>query len=86
MLHTNHASGNIIQNVLMVSEDTDLIAFLLENVDLHNGQLFPKTESQNFQRFGDIKQLQLQSGLSSNITGLRLIGIETVYKSEKFQK
>ena len=86
MLHTNHASGNIIQNVLMVSEDTDLIAFLLENVDLHNGQLFLKTESQNFQRFGDIKQLQLQSGLSSNITGLRLIGIETVYKSEKFQK
>ena len=68
MLHTKHAYGNIIQNVLVVSEDTDVIAFLLENVDLHNGQLFQKSESQNFQRFADIKQLQLQSGLSSNIT------------------
>ena len=68
------------------SKDTDVIAFLLENVYLHNGQLFQKSESENFQRFADIKQLQLQSCLSSNITGLRLIRIATVYKSEQFQK
>ena len=67
MLHTKHAFDNIIQNVLVVIEETDVIAFLLENVDLHNGQLFQKRESQNFQRFADIKQLQ--SGFSSNITG-----------------
>ena len=70
----------------MVSEDTDVIAFLLGNIDLHNGQLFRKSESQNFQKFANIKQLQLQRGLSSNITELRLIGIETFYKSEQFQK
>ena len=62
-----HAFDNIIQNVLVVIEETDVIAFLLENVDLHNGQLFQKRESQNFQRFADIKQLQ--NGFSSNITG-----------------
>ena len=67
MLHTKHAFDSIIQNVLVVIEETDVIAFLLENVDLHNGQLFQKRESQNFQRFADIKQLQ--SGFSSNITG-----------------
>ena len=55
MLHTKHAFDNIIQNVLVVIEETDVIAFLLENVDLHNGQLFQNRESQNFQRFADIK-------------------------------
>ena len=35
-----------------------------------------------FKDFADIKQLQLQSGLSSNITGLRLTGIEAIYKSD----
>ena len=45
-----------------------------------------KQQSENIQRSADIKQLQLQSGISSNITGLRLIGIEIVYKSEQFQK
>ena len=84
MLHTKHVCGNIIENVLVVSEDTNVIAFLLENVDLHNSQLFQKSGSQNFQRFAGIKQVQLQSGLSSNIIGLRLIGIETDYKSEQF--
>ena len=85
MLHTKHAFDNIIQNVLVVIEETDVIAFLLENVYLHD-QLFQTREPQNFQWFADIKQLQLQSGLSSNITGLRLIGIETVYESKQFQK
>ena len=86
MLHTKHACDNITQDILALSEDTDVIAFLLANVDSYNGQLFQKSESQHFQRFADIKRLQLQCGLSSNITGLRLIGIETVYKSEQFQK
>ena len=85
MLHTKHAFDSIIQNVLVVIEETDVIAFLLENVYLHD-QLFQTREPQNFQWFADIKQLQLQSGLSSNITGLRLIGIETVYESKQFQK
>ena len=54
----------------MVSENADVIAFLLANADLH---LFQKSESQNCQIFVEIKQLQLQSRISSNITGLRLI-------------
>ena len=86
MLHTKHAFDNIIQNVLVVIEETDVIAFLLKNLDLRNGRLFQRRESQNFQRFADIKQLQLQSGLSSNITGLRLIETEIVFKSEQFQR
>ena len=55
-------------------------------MDLHNDQFFQKRESQNFLKIASFKQLQLQSGLSSNITGLRLIGIETVYESKQFQK
>ena len=54
----------------MVSENADVIAFLLANADLH---LFRKSESQNCQIFVGIKQLQLQSGLLSNITRLSLI-------------
>ena len=41
-MHTKHAFDNIIQNVLLVTEETDVIAFLLENFDLHNNQLFQK--------------------------------------------
>ena len=47
----------------MVSEDTDVIALLLSISDLLNGQLFKK--------FLDVKRFR--SGLSSNISGLRLI-------------
>ena len=85
MLHTKHAFDSIIQNVLVVIEETDVIAFLLENVYLHNDQLFQKREPQNFQRFADIKQLQLQSGLSSNITGLRLRGLRLFIKVNNFK-
>ena len=41
-LHTKHACDSSIQNVLVVSEDTDVIALLLANVDLLNGYLFQK--------------------------------------------
>ena len=43
---------------------------------------FKKVSLKIFKDFADIKQLQLQSGLSSNITGLRLIEIEAIYKSD----
>ena len=56
---------------VVVSEDIDVIALLLAKVDLHNGQLFQKSETQNGRRFLDIKQLR--SVLSSNKKGFRLI-------------
>ena len=40
MLHTKQARDSGIQNVLVVSEDTDAIALLLANADLLYGQLF----------------------------------------------
>ena len=86
MLYTKHPSENIIHNVLEVIAEADVIAFLLENVDWHNDQFFQKRKSQNFLKIASFKQLQLQSGLSSNITGLRLIRLETVYESKQFQK
>ena len=71
MLHTNPAYDSGIQNVLVVSEDEDVIALFLANVDSLNGQLFQISEIQNCQKSLDIKQLR--SGISSNIAGLRLI-------------
>lgn len=56
---------------VVVSEDIDVIALLLAKVDLHNGQFFQKSETQNCRRFLDIKQLR--SVLSSNKKGFRLI-------------
>ena len=55
MLHTKHASDSAIQNILVVSEVTDVIALLIANLDLLNGQLFQKSETQNCQRFLSIK-------------------------------
>lgn len=40
MLHTKHASDNRLQNVIVINEDVEVIALLLEIVDLLNGQLF----------------------------------------------
>lgn len=40
VLHTKQACDSGIQNVLVVSEDTDAIALLLANADLLYGQLF----------------------------------------------
>ena len=57
-MHTKHAD----------KEDKDIIALLLANADLLNGQLFPKNGTQNCQRFLDIKQLR-----SGFLAGLRLI-------------
>ena len=37
VLHTKHACDNGIQNVVMVTEDSDIIALLLANVDILNG-------------------------------------------------
>ena len=71
VLHTNPAYDSGIQNVLVVSEDEDVIALFLANVDSLNGQLFQISEIQNCQKSLDIKQLR--SGISSNIAGLRLI-------------
>ena len=71
VLHTNPAYDSGIQNVLVVSEDEDVIALFLANVDLLNGQLFQISEIQNCQKSLDIKQLR--SGISSNIAGLKLI-------------
>ena len=71
MLHTKLACDIGVQNVLVVSEDTGVIALLLAHVTLLNGQFFQKSESQTSQRILDIKHLQ--SGLSSNIAGLSLI-------------
>ena len=71
VLHTNPAYDSGIQNVLVVSEDEDVIALFLANVDLLNGQLFQISEIQNCQKSLDIKQLR--NGISSNIAGLRLI-------------
>ena len=51
MLHTKHESDSGIQNILVVSEDTNVIALLIANLDLLNGQLFQKSETQNCQGF-----------------------------------
>ena len=39
-MHIKHACDIGIQNILVVSEDTDAKAFLLANVDLFNDQSF----------------------------------------------
>ena len=40
VMHIKHACDIGIQNILVVSEDTDAKAFLLANVDLFNDQSF----------------------------------------------
>ena len=83
VLGRKHACDSCIQNVLVVSEDTDVIVLLLEDVELLNGQLFQKSETQNCQRFLDIKQLQ--NGFSSNLVGL-INGLRLLKKVNKFKK
>ena len=46
MLHIKHACDSGIQNVLVISENTYIIASLLAVLDLFNGQLFQKSETQ----------------------------------------
>ena len=76
LMHTKHAYDSGIQNVLLVTEDKDIIALLLANADLLNGQLFPKNGTQNCQRFLDIKQLR-----SGFLAGLRLINGLRLFKN-----
>ena len=76
-MHTKHAHDSGIQNVLLVTEDKDIIALLLANADLLNGQVFPKNGTQNCQRFLDIKQLR-----SSFLAGLRLLKNVNNFKTD----